>query len=78
MSDKDQELLYGIATSIGKWLKSSLPKEIVVKKVGALLVSVYNSVSFKQPLIKGSSSSQLRLQGRQSSGADTSMFQGYC
>jgi hypothetical protein len=40
MSDKDQELLYGIAISIGKWVRSSLPKEIVVKKVGALLVSV--------------------------------------
>ena len=40
MLDKDQELLYGIATSFGKWLKSLLPKEIVVKKVGALLVSV--------------------------------------
>jgi hypothetical protein len=39
-SDKDQELLYGIATRFGKCLRSSLPKEIVVKKVGALLVSV--------------------------------------
>jgi hypothetical protein len=39
MSDKDQQQVYGNATSLEQWLASSLPKHIVIKRIAALLVS---------------------------------------
>jgi len=39
MSSSDQQQLYENAATIRLWLGSAVPKDIVAKKVGAILVS---------------------------------------